>query len=97
MDVESLTIKPPQSDQQNTPSLEKEDEEFRVIATGDLSNSTDEMWKEIACHLIFNVKLSECFRRKATFLADGHKTSTFKGLDILGCDVQNAILSANNL
>ena len=51
LDDESLTIKPPQSDQQNALSLGNEDEEFRVIASGDLSDSTDEMRKEIACLL----------------------------------------------
>ena len=30
-------------------------------------------YEQITCHLIFDVKLSECFRRKARFVADGHK------------------------
>ena len=50
----------------------------------------------IACHLIFVVKLHECFRSKAMFVSGGHKVSTFQGLDILGCGVKNAILSADN-
>ena len=48
LDDESLTIEPPQSDQQNAPLLGNEDEEFakefaRVIVSGDLSDSADEM------------------------------------------------------
>jgi len=77
-------------------------------------------YEQITCHLIFDIKLSECFRRKARFVADGHKVSTppsmsystvvsrdsvrilllaaaLNDLDILGCDVQNAFLSADNL
>ena len=34
--------------------------------------------------------LPECFRRKARFAADDHKVSTSWGLDIFGCDAQNA-------
>ena len=29
----------------------------------------------MACHSIFDIELSECFRRKARFAADGHKVS----------------------
>ena len=32
--------------------------------------------KQITCHLVFDAKLSERFRRKARFAADGHKVST---------------------
>ena len=77
-------------------------------------------YEEITGHLIFDVKLAENFRRKARFVADGHRVETpasitystvvsrdsvrillmiaaFNGLDIQGCDVQNAFLSADNL
>ena len=37
-------------------------------------------FKKLTCHLIFEVKLSENFRRKARFVADGHKTSAPKSL-----------------
>ena len=37
-------------------------------------------FKNLTCHLIFEVKLSENFRRKARFVADGHKTSAPKSL-----------------
>ena len=30
----------------------------------------------MTCHLIFDIKISECFRRKARFAADGHKVLT---------------------
>lgn len=33
-------------------------------------------YEEITCHLIFDVKMSEGFRRKARFVADGHKVET---------------------
>ena len=33
-------------------------------------------YQEITCHLIFNIKLGENFRRKARYVADGHKTET---------------------
>ena len=32
--------------------------------------------EQITCHLIFDAKLLECFRRKARFVADGHEVST---------------------
>ena len=32
--------------------------------------------EQISCHLVFDMKLLECFRRKAGFAADGHKVST---------------------
>ena len=35
-------------------------------------------FKKLTCHLIFEVNLSENFRRKARFIADGHKTSAPK-------------------
>merc|ERR1711884_907334 len=77
-------------------------------------------YEQITCHLIFDIKLSECFRRKARFVADGHEVSTppsmscstvvsrdsarillliaaLNDLDILGFDVQNAFLSADDL
>ena len=38
----------------------------------DLSNE----YKEVTGHLIFDVKLSEGFRRKARWVADGHKTES---------------------
>jgi hypothetical protein len=33
-------------------------------------------YQKIACHMIFDVKMGENFRRKARFVADGHKTKT---------------------
>jgi hypothetical protein len=77
-------------------------------------------YEEITGHLIFDVKLSENFRRKARFVADGHLVETpasvtystvvsresvrlllliaaLNDLDVMGCDVQNAFLSADNL
>ena len=77
-------------------------------------------YEEITAHLIFDVKLSENFRRKARYVADGHRVETpasvtystvvsrdsvrillliaaLNGLELMGCDVQNAFLSADNL
>ena len=77
-------------------------------------------YEEISGHLIFDVKLSENFRRKARFVADGHLVETpasitystvvsrdsvrilllvaaLNDLEVMGCDVQNAFLSADNL
>jgi hypothetical protein len=33
-------------------------------------------YQMITCHMIFDVKMGEKFRRKARFVADGHKTKT---------------------
>jgi hypothetical protein len=33
-------------------------------------------YQKITCHMIFDVKMGENFRRKARFVADGHKTKT---------------------
>ena len=33
-------------------------------------------YQEIGCHLVFDVKMGENFRRKARLVAGGHKTST---------------------
>ena len=77
-------------------------------------------YEEITVHLIFDVKLSENFRRKARFIADGHLVETpasikystvvsrdsvrilllaaaLNDLDVMGTDVQNAFLSADNI
>ena len=77
-------------------------------------------YEEISGHLIFDVKLSENFRRKVRYVADGHKVESppsvtystvvsrdsvrilltiaaLNGLEVSGCDVQNAFLSADNL
>ena len=32
--------------------------------------------KHVTCHLVFDTKLSECFRQKARFAANGHEVST---------------------
>ena len=76
-------------------------------------------YKEITGYLIYTVKLSENFRRKVRFVADGHLVemppsitystvvsrdsvrillmiAALNELDIQGCDVQNAFLSADN-
>ena len=37
-------------------------------------------FKKLNCHLIFEVKLSENVRRKARFVADGHRTTSPKSL-----------------
>ena len=31
-------------------------------------------YKNITCHMIFDVKMGKNFRRKVQFVADGHKT-----------------------
>ena len=77
-------------------------------------------YKDITGPLIFDVKLSENFRRKSRFVADGHLVDTpasityitvisrdsvrilllaadFNDLDVMGADVQNTFLSADNL
>ena len=77
-------------------------------------------YEEISAHLIFDVKLSENFRRKARYVADGHRVESppsvtystvvsrdsvrilllvaaLNDLELSGCDVQNAFLSADNL
>ena len=74
-------------------------------------------YQEVKCHMIFDIKLGENFRRKARFVAGGHKTdppssiiyssvvsrdsvrialtvAALNGLSILGCDIQNAYISA---
>ena len=33
-------------------------------------------YKKITCHMIFDVKMGKNFKRKARFVADGHKTHT---------------------
>ena len=33
-------------------------------------------YQEITCHLVFDIKLAENFRRKSRMVADGHKTAT---------------------
>ena len=33
-------------------------------------------YQEITCHMIFDVKMGENFRRKARMVADGHRTQT---------------------
>jgi hypothetical protein len=37
-------------------------------------------YQKITCHMIFDVKMGENFRRKARFVADGHKTKTPAGM-----------------
>ena len=77
-------------------------------------------YEDITGHLIFDVKLSDNFRRKVRFVADGHifetpasityitlisrysvrillLSSAFNDLNVMGADVQNAFLSADNL
>ena len=77
-------------------------------------------YKKTTGHLIFDVKLSENFRRKARFVADGHLVDTpasitystvvlrysviillladaFNDLDVMGADMQNEFLSADNI
>ena len=46
------------------------------IAFEDWNKPLSEMlpgYSKLTCHLIFEIKLSENFRRKARFVADGHK------------------------
>jgi hypothetical protein len=33
-------------------------------------------YQEIRCHMIFDIKMGENFRRKARMVADGHRTKT---------------------
>ena len=50
-----------------------------IIAAIDEIENPSELGKEyseITGHLIFDIKLGECFRRKARFVADGHKTES---------------------
>ena len=77
-------------------------------------------YEESTGHLIFDIKLSENFRRKSCFWADGHKVetpvlvtystvvscdliqillmvATMNNLDVQGCNMQNAFLTADNL
>jgi len=74
-------------------------------------------YQHITCHLIFDVKMGENFRRKARMVAGGHVTdvphsmtyssvvsrdsvriaftiAALNGLKVLGCDIQNAYLTA---
>ena len=74
-------------------------------------------YQKVRCHIIFDVKLGENFRRKARLVAGGHTTdppasityssvvsrdsvrialtvAALNDLDILGCDIQNAYISA---
>ena len=74
-------------------------------------------YQKVTCHIIFDIKLGENFRRKARLVAGGHSTDTpssltyssvvsrdsvriavtnaaLNGLDVLGCDIQNAYISA---
>ena len=74
-------------------------------------------YQKVKCHVIWDVKLGENFRRKARLVAGGHTTETpstltyssvvsrdsvritltvaaLNDLDILGCDIQNAYISA---
>ena len=74
-------------------------------------------YQYIDCHLIFDVKMGENFRRKARMVAGGHTTdvptsltyssvvsrdsvrimftvAALNGLKVLGCDIQNAFLTA---
>ena len=74
-------------------------------------------FQRIPCHIIFDVKMGENFRRKARMVAGGHVTETpatityssvvsrdsvrlaftlaaLNDLKVLGCDIQNAYLTA---
>jgi len=50
-------------------------EEFK----GDVSAITPG-YQEIRCHMIFDIKMGENFRRKARMVADGHRTETLAAL-----------------
>ena len=53
----------------------KEMQNVRIVFE-DWNNPLSEMlprYSKLTCHLIFEIKLSENFRRKARFVADGHK------------------------
>lgn len=43
---------------------------------GNVNDLNAKGYERITCHMIFDVKLSEGFRRKARFVADGHKVET---------------------
>jgi hypothetical protein len=49
------------------PAFEVWDKDVKELPVG---------YQEITCHMIFDVKMGENFRRKARFVADGHKTQT---------------------
>ena len=40
-------------------------------------------YQEICCHMIFDIKMGENFRRKARMIADGHWTETPAALTLL--------------
>jgi hypothetical protein len=48
------------------------------IAFEEIEGNPEELvgYEKITCHMIFDVKLSENFRRKARFVADGHRVET---------------------
>ncbi len=64
-------------------------------------------YQKITCHMIFDVKMGENFRRKARFVADGHKTKTPAAMTYssvvsrdsvriaVAYDIQNAYLTAD--
>ena len=74
-------------------------------------------YQQVNCHMIFDIKMGENFRRKARMVAGGHTTTNpssityssvvsrdsvrialtiaaLNGLKVLGCDIQNAYLTA---
>ena len=74
-------------------------------------------YQHVKCHIVWDVKLGENFRRKARLVAGGHTTdapssltyssvvsrdsvrlaltiAALNDLDVLGCDIQNAYISA---
>ena len=74
-------------------------------------------YQKVKCHIVWDVKLGENFRRKARLVAGGHTTeapssltyssvvsrdsvrialtiAALNDLDVLGCDIQNAYISA---
>ncbi|KAI2493253.1 Reverse transcriptase (RNA-dependent DNA polymerase) [Fragilaria crotonensis] len=52
-------------------------------------------YQQIKCHLIFDVKMGENFRRKARFVAGGAHNGALNGIKVMACDIQNAYLTAD--
>ena len=48
-------------------------------------------YQKISTHLIFDIKLSENFRRKARLVADGHKTQTPKSVTYSSVVSRNSV------
>ena len=115
---EALEVDRANGDTQWWDSIRKEMDNVRVafeVYEGKVEDLVG--YQKVKCHVIFDVKLGENFRRKARLVAGGHTTETpssityssvvsrdsvrialtiaaLNDLNILGCDIQNAYISA---